>query len=95
MIAREMCPTFSRSHNGVIIVLTVWIKWTYGFPNNQLLYYYRRVWSMRRQKETYQPIQSGDRLYTSEYDVCRRQILTYKDGPHTEITKLFIMVVDP
>ena len=25
----------------------------------------------------------GDRLYTSESDVCRRQILTYKDGPRT------------
>ena len=26
-------------------------------------------------------LQCGDRLYTSESDVCRRQILTYKDGP--------------
>ena len=26
-------------------------------------------------------IQCGDRLYTSESDVYRRQILTYKDGP--------------
>ena len=25
--------------------------------------------------------QRGDRLYTSESDVYRRQILTYKDGP--------------
>ena len=24
---------------------------------------------------------AGDRLYTSESDVYRRQILTYKDGP--------------
>ena len=28
--------------------------------------------------------QCGDRLYTSESDVYRRQILTYKDGPRTE-----------
>ena len=28
--------------------------------------------------------QCGDRLYTSDYDVCRRHILTYKDGPRTE-----------
>ena len=26
----------------------------------------------------------GDRLYTSESDVYRRQILTYKDNPRTE-----------
>ena len=28
--------------------------------------------------------QCGDRLHTSESDVYRRQILTYKDGPRTE-----------
>ena len=27
----------------------------------------------------------------SESDVCRRQILTYKDPPCTEIIKIFIM----
>ena len=31
----------------------------------------------------------GDRLSTSESDVCRRQILTWKDGPHTEELKYF------
>ena len=31
--------------------------------------------------------QSGDRLYTSESDVYRRQILTYKDGPRAERVK--------
>ena len=41
-----------------------------------------------------QPFQRGDRLYAAESDVCRRQILTYKDGPRTEIIKIFIMVVD-
>ena len=35
------------------------------------------------------------RIYTSESDVCRRQILTYKDGPRTERIKIFLMVVDP
>ena len=28
--------------------------------------------------------QNGDRLYTSESDVYRRQIQMYKDGPRTE-----------
>ena len=32
------------------------------------------------------------RLYTSEPDVCRRQVLTYNDGPHTEI--IFLIAVD-
>ena len=35
------------------------------------------------------------RLYTSESDVCGRQILTYKDDPRTEIIEIFIMAVDP
>ena len=38
--------------------------------------------------------QRENRLYTSESDVCRYQILKYKDGPHTEI-KIFLMVVEP
>ena len=29
-------------------------------------------------------LQCGDRLYTSESDVYRRQIMTYKDGPRAE-----------
>ena len=29
-------------------------------------------------------LQRGDRLYTSESDVYRRQNLTYKDGPRAE-----------
>ena len=37
---------------------------------------------------------SGDCLYMSESDICRRQILTYKDGPHIERIKTFIMAVD-
>ena len=36
-----------------------------------------------------------DRLYTSESDVCRRQILMYGDGPSTERIIVFIMAIDP
>ena len=39
--------------------------------------------------------QCGDRLYTSQSDVYRRQILTYKHDPRTEGIKLCIMVKDP
>ena len=35
------------------------------------------------------------RLYTSEYDVCRRQILTSKDGLRTERIGTFKIAVDP
>ena len=31
--------------------------------------------------------QRGDRLYTSEFDVCRRQIVTYINGPRAERVK--------
>ena len=34
-----------------------------------------------------QPFQCEDPFYTSESDVYRRQILTYKDGPRNEIFK--------
>ena len=39
------------------------------------------------------PFQYGDRFYTSESDVCRRQILTYKDDPRTERIKIFLMAI--
>ena len=42
-----------------------------------------------------QPFQCGDRFYTSESDVCRCQILTYKDGPRTERLKIFLTAVHP
>ena len=29
-------------------------------------------------------LEFGDGLYTSEFDIYRRQILTYKDGPGAE-----------
>ena len=34
-------------------------------------------------------------IRTTESDVCRRQILTYKDDPRTESIKIFLMAVDP
>ena len=46
-------------------------------------------------EQSLQRFQRGDRLYTSESDVCRRQILTYKDSPRTERTKIIIIAVDP
>ena len=39
--------------------------------------------------------QCRDRLYTSESAVHRRQILTYKDGPHTERVKYTILLTAP
>ena len=41
------------------------------------------------------PFQRGKRVYTSEYDVCRRQILTFKVDPRADSMKLFLLVVDP
>ena len=38
------------------------------------------------------PSQRGNRLQTSESDVCRRQILTSKDGPRAERIKNIIVV---
>ena len=35
-----------------------------------------------------------DYLYTSKSDICRRQILTYKYGPRTERSKIFLAAVD-
>ena len=37
-----------------------------------------------RSSDFFTSFSAGNRLYTSESDVCRRQILTYKDGPRTE-----------
>ena len=42
-----------------------------------------------------QPFQPVERLYTSESDVCRRQILTYKDSPRPEKIKIFLKATDP
>ena len=36
---------------------------------------------------SFEYLQCGDRLYTSESDVCRRQILTHKDSPRTARVK--------
>ena len=37
----------------------------------------------------------GDRLQSSESDVCRRQILTTKVDHRTVRVKIFLMAVDP
>ena len=42
-----------------------------------------------RPVEIFQFFLYGDRLYTWESDVYRRQIPTYKDGPRTERVKFF------
>ena len=44
-------------------------------------YYYGEIYYV-------QPFQCGDRFYTPEYDVCRRQFLPYKDAPSTERIKV-------
>ena len=41
------------------------------------------------------PFQRVDRFYTSESDICRRSILTYKDGSRAERVDIFLMAVDP
>ena len=56
---------------------------------NVLVSFFRFIWipvgyGSIRPLEIFQFFQCGDRVYTSESDVCRRQILTYKDGPRTE-----------
>ena len=40
-------------------------------------------------------LQRGDRLKSSESDVCRRQILTTKVYPRAVIVKIVLMAVDP
>ena len=44
------------------------------------------LWSL----EIFYFFQRGDRLYTSESDVYRRQILTYKDGSRAERLRLML-----
>ena len=34
-----------------------------------------------------------DRLHTSESDICRRQILRYKNDPRTERIIIFLMAI--
>ena len=45
--------------------------------------------------QSYLTLSARGRLYTLESDVCRPQILTYKDGPRTERIEYNIMTVDP
>ena len=42
-----------------------------------------------------QPSQLGNRFYSSESDVCRRQIPTYNDDSRIKRITICIMVVDP
>ena len=39
--------------------------------------------------------QRGNRLYTLQFDVCIRQVLTYKDGPRNERINIFLIAVYP
>ena len=55
-------------------------------------YYVTSYWSQHMSICLRMPV--GDHLYTSESDVCWRQILMYKNGPRTERTTIFIMAVD-
>ena len=48
-----------------------------------------------RPLEIFYFFQCGDRLYTSESAVYRRQILTRKDGPRTERVNVGTTAVDP
>ena len=41
------------------------------------------------------PLQPGDRLKSSESDVCRRHILTTKVDPRAVRYKIFLLTVDP
>ena len=41
------------------------------------------------------PLQCGDILYSSESDVCGRQILTIKVDPRTARVKVFLIAEDP
>ena len=61
---------------------------------NHIMVTMRRSFSHFVLVVVYHPFQRGDRLYTSESDVYRRQILTSKDDPHTERIKTYIMTVD-
>ena len=45
-----------------------------------------------RSLEIFEFFQRGDRLYASESDVYRRQILTHKDGPRAGRVKLQLTV---
>ena len=70
-------------------------KQTSIYIANLKLTFYSSFLALRMNKISEHGYQRGDRLYTSESDVCRRQILTYKDGPRTERIKIFLMAADP
>ena len=41
------------------------------------------------------PFSAGTVFIRYKSDVCRRQILSSKDGPRAERTNIFLMVLDP
>ena len=74
-------------HNNLLL-LTVFYQQTRVFRQ-----FFLNVWQSLYDSMSDIPFQCGGRLYTS--DVCRRQILTYKDDPRTERINVFILAVDP
>ena len=52
--------------------------------HHKVLVYFNSYAMGLRSLEIFYFFQCRRRLYTSESDVCRRQILTHKDGRHTE-----------
>ena len=68
-------------------------------PNIKKYNVFEKKWKSIRKTRVvdpmlYQPF-AGTVVNTSESDVCRCQILTYKDGPRTARIKIFLMAVDP
>ena len=65
----------------------------------KIIIYYSLIivcyWWIIMGKFKHQPLQCGDRLSSSESDVCRRHILTTQVDPRTLRETIFIMVVYP
>ena len=60
--------------------------WLLGFIQKRIII---SIHMILKHEHKIQTFQRGDRLYTSASDVCRRQMLTYKDGPRTGRIKYF------
>ena len=63
--------------------------WVYG--QHKYVNSYSAGIDFSRQNLTY----TGDKLWSSECDVCRRQILTSKVDPRAVRVKIFLMAADP
>ena len=60
------------------------------------MWQYHEIFYMALSQAALNLLKRSDLIYlTSESDVYRRQILTYKDDPRTERIKIFTMAVDP